>query len=156
MFSSLIGMLAGPLLDKLIAPLTNIFNQYINKQITEAQLKEKLQEALIAAAKDIEVSHANVLAQTYSSFMGAVTQSKLMQQVWAFVTLSQAFVLLWFQVGIPAVVTILGVRWASAGDTANWAYALVGACVGMGPLVLRTGPGASGGIASSLKSLIGK
>jgi len=154
--STIMSLIIGPLLDKLIGPLTDCYKAYINKQITEAQLREQIQALMVNAYSQIEVEHSETLGKTYASFMQAATQSKLLQAVWAFVTISQATMLLWFQIGIPAIVAVgLVDRWPSSGDTAQWAYALVGACVGMGPLVLRTGPG-TGSIAVMLKSLIGK
>ncbi|RZN01679.1 hypothetical protein CWO91_32995 [Bradyrhizobium genosp. SA-3] len=63
-----------------------------------------------------------------------------MQKVWGFAIISQLLVLLWHQVGIPAIVA-LGVitRYPSSGTTVEWAYLLVGALMGLGPMV-RAGP----------------
>lgn len=154
MFSSIVSMLAGPLLDKLIAPLTDIFKAYINKQITEAQLREQVQALLIGASKDIEVEHAEVLSRTYATFVDAMKSSVLIQRVWTIVVMSQLFILFWSQFAVPLLFAYgaLPHGW-HAGSTADWAYAVVLGLMGMGPIVLRTGPGAVG-MADRLKALI--
>ena len=102
--SMVFSALSGPILDKLIAPLTHIFDAYMNKQITEAQLREQLQALMLSTFKEIEVAHEQTLTAMYASFMGAVVQSPIMQRTWAFITISQGIMLLWFQVGIPVTV----------------------------------------------------
>lgn len=147
--SMVFSALSGPILDKLIAPLTHIFDQFINKQITEAQLREQMTVVLAGAFKEIEVAHAEMLTAMYQSFMGAVVQSKIMQRTWAFVTISQGIMLLWFQFGIPLIVALGLVKsWPSAGTTADWAYLLVGGLCGLG---LAT---KGSGVAGALKSLV--
>src|SRR5690606_5411041 len=112
-----------------------------------------LLEALLATFAEIEKAHADALAKTYASFMQAMAQSKLMQTVWGAVVISQLFVLLWHQAGIPALVYLTGAGYPSSGTTVEWAYLLLAGCLGMGPVVLRSGPGA-GNIGAQLKSLI--
>lgn len=68
--------------------------------------------------------------------------------------------ILWFQIGIPVTVLIVrhwveDFKFPGSGSTADWAYLLVAACLGMAPVVLRSGPGA-GGIADKLKAMVGK
>lgn len=153
LFSTVFSFLAGPLLDKIIAPLTHIFDAYINKQITEAQLREQVQALLIGAFKEIEVAHADALTKMYATMMGAAVQSPLIAGTWAFVTISQGVMLLWFQFGIPFIIAIGIVKsWPSAGSTADWSYALVGALLGLGMTLGKS----SGGIVGSLKALVGK
>jgi hypothetical protein len=155
--STILGWLAPNLVETLLAPLTTIFTAYVKKEITEAELKEKLTEALLSAFKEVEVAHADALAKTYASFMSAMAQNVMMQRIWSAVVLSQLGVLLWHQLGIPAIVA-LGIidRYPSSGSTVEWAYALIAACLGFGPMLLRAGPGASASVVTSLKGLIGK
>ncbi len=153
MFASIASAIAGPLVNALIAPFVTIFTAYINKQITIEQLRAQMTEALLTAFAEVEKSHADALAKTYDSFMQAASKNATMTRVWAAVTLSQLVVLLWHQMGIPAIVALgLVEKYPSSGGTVDWAYALVGACVGFGPLVLRTGPG--GPNLAALKSVI--
>lgn len=156
MFSAIFSALGGPIVDAILGNVKGIFEAYFNKQITEAQLREKLQEALVSAFAQVEAAHADALAKCYASFMDAMKQSVIMQRTWAAVVISQLFVLFWYQWIVPVIATwhLLGVqRYASAGTTVEWAYLLLAACLGMGPVVLRSGPGA-GNLAGTLKSLI--
>lgn len=139
--------------EGLVGKITGAFEAYFQKQITEAQLKAQVTEAALQTFKEVEVSANETLAKTYASFMGAAANNSLIRSVWAAVVLSQLAVLLWHQVGIPAYVHFSGHSWPSSGTTVEWAYLLVAALCGLGPLVLRSGPGAAsvGGIKSILR-----
>jgi hypothetical protein len=70
--------------------------------------------------------------------------SKIMQMVWAYVVCAETSVLVWVQVGIPYLAYHAGqanFQYPSAGATLDWAYLLVTACLGLGSVVLRAGPG---------------
>lgn len=154
MLSAILSSVGGAFFDKLFGNMRGAFEAYLNKQISLEELRAQMVVAAIAAAKDIEASHADALAKTYASFMDALKTSKLLQAVWASVTISQLLVLLWHQVGIPALVYFGHGPYPSSGGTVEWAYALLGGCVGFGPLVLRNGPGAIS--PEKLKALISK
>jgi hypothetical protein len=65
-----------------------------------------------------------------------------MQIMWAWTVGTQLFVLVWSQFFVPLLYAYgLLTSW-KAGTTGEWAYLLLGACLGTGPLVLRNGPGA--------------
>lgn len=157
MLSAILSSLGGAFIDHFLGTALKAFEAYNNKQISMEELRTQLKTALVDAAKAVEVSHSETLAKTYASFMGAVQQSRLMQIVWACVTLSQLSVLLWAQVGIPFFVmlmrqTIPGWNYPSSGATVEWAYLLLAGCVGMGSVVLRNGPGA-GNLTDRLKAM---
>jgi hypothetical protein len=159
-FSTIISALGGAFIDKFLGTALSAFKAYNEKQISMEELKTRLHLSMIDAAKSVEVAHAQALADTYKSFMGAVVQSKFMQTIWAAVTLSQLVVLLWHQIGIPFFVMIMrqyipGWTYPGSGSTVEWAYALLGACIGFGPMVLRTGP-AGGSITDKLKAMVGR
>jgi len=135
--ASVISAISGNLIDK----VSGMFEQYIKKEITKEQLRAQVDQALLSSFAEVEKSHADALAKTYDSFMRSLAQSKIMQVIWASVVLSQLFVLLWHQVGIPAFVYFTGDRYPSSGTTVEWAYLLLAGCLGMGPVVLRNGPG---------------
>lgn len=158
MLSAILSSLGGAFIDRFLGTALKAFEAYNNKQISMEELRTRLQLSLVDAAKAVEVSHSETLAKTYASFMGAVQQSKVMQFVWAAVTLSQLSVLLWAQVGIPFFVmlmrqTIPNWKYPSSGATVEWAYLLLAGCIGMGSVVLRKGPG-SGDLADRLKGLV--
>ncbi|MFL9829068.1 hypothetical protein, partial [Rhodoplanes sp. SY1] len=113
-------------------------------------------QALLATFRAVEVEAYQTLAKTYATMMDAATKSPLVRAVWAAVTLSQLAVLLWHQVGIPALVYVTGERYPSSGTTVDWAYALVFGCLGLGPMVMRSGPTGPGGLADTLKRAIGR
>jgi len=125
----------------LTGSLADAFKAYEQKQITLAELNAKVQEALISAFAEVQKSQSAALAQTFASFMDGAKNSKLMRAVWAIVVLTQLGVLLWAQVGAPAFVRVFGGEWPSSGSTVDWAYLLVAACLGLGPVVLNKGPG---------------
>jgi hypothetical protein len=138
----------------LTGSLADAFKAYEQKQITLAELNAKVQEALISAFAEVQKSQSAALAATFASFMDGAKNSKLMRVVWAIVVLTQLGVLLWAQVGAPAFVRMFGGEWPSSGSTVDWAYLLVAACLGLGPVVLNKGPGKVD--LSDLKTKIGK
>lgn len=138
MLSILAGLVTPTLITSLLSGAGDIFLKYQQNQITKAQLEEHLKEMILQAFTEVEQAYAKSLSDMYSSFMQAVVQSKIMQRTWATVVLSQTAVLVWAQLGVPAVVAAGWVeKWPSAGATIDWAYYLVGACLGFGPLVLK-------------------
>lgn len=159
MLSAIFSAVGGQLVDSLLGRVTGLFEAYFKKQISEAELRTKLHMALLETVREVEKAHADALAKTYASFMDAMKQSLLLQVVWAAVTLSQLFVLLWHQFGIPYIVYYMreagngDFRYPSSGTTVEWSYLLLAACVGMGPVVLRSGPGV-GTLTDRLKQMI--
>jgi hypothetical protein len=101
MLAAIFSTIGMPLINAFLEKGLDAFKAYENKQISIEQLKDQLYAAMTSAIKDIEVAHAEALAKTYASFMDAMKQSVLMQRVWASVVLSQLFVLLWAQLGVP-------------------------------------------------------
>ena len=155
MLSAIFSSMGASIVNAFLGKALEAFQAYNAKQISMEELRSRVNIAMAATFKEIEVSHAEALAKTYASFMQAMVQSRLMQLVWASVTISQLLVLLWVQVGVSTFVYLTGHPWPSSGKTSDWAYLLVAACVGMGPIVLRSGPG-EGTITEKLKAMTGK
>lgn len=157
MISAILRAVGGQFVDSLLGKVTGVFESYFKKEVSLAELRTQLLKALLETAAEIEKAHAEALAKTYASFMQAVVQSKLMQVVWGTVVISQTLVLLWHQIGIPALCFYVGNKacYPSSGTTVEWAYLLVVGLCGLGPVMLRSGHGA-GGVGAQLKSLIGK
>lgn len=160
MFASLIAALGGKFIDGFLTEATGLFKAYINKEITEAELREKLLSCMLQSAKSVEVAHAEALAKTYSAFMDTMGKSNLMRRAWAWTLGSQVFALFWYQWVVPFSTFIAhdyfgATRWffPSPGSTIEWAYLLIGGLCGMGPIVLRSGPGA-GQIVERLKAAV--
>lgn len=155
MFSAIISSLGGVFINKFFDGALQAFTAYQNKQISVEQLKDQLYGLMVNAARDIEVSHAEVLAKTYASFMDALKVTPILQRMWAWTVGTQLFILVWSQFFVPLLFAYQILPNWKAGTTGEWAYLLLGACLGMGPLVLRNGPGA-GSIADKLKGLTSK
>lgn len=143
MLSALLAALSGPLVDGLLGRITALVQSYLNKELSQAQLRAELERALLAAAAEVEKQHAETLAKSYAAFLATTRHSPLLQRAFAAVIYSQLGVLLWHQLGIPAYVAIAGRVYPSSGTTVEWAYLLLAACLGLGSVVLRAGPGAS-------------
>lgn len=154
MLSLILSTVGGAFFDKLFGNMRGAFEAYLNKQISLEELRAKMVVASLETAKEVEKSHADALAKTYASFMENMVKSRLLKVVWATVTLSQLCVLLWHQAGIPALVYFGHGPYPSSGSTVEWAYALLGGCIGLGPIVLRAGPGSVN--TDKLKAMISK
>lgn len=147
MLSTIIGALSGSvvkgLADTLFGKVESIFKEYFQGQVTKEQLLVELQKALLTSFVEVEKAHAESLSKTYQSFMDAAARNNKLAIAWAVVLYSQVVVLLWSQLGIPALCFFMGNRscWPSAGTTVDWAYALVAGLLGLGAVALRTGPG---------------
>ena len=154
MLSAILSSIGGAFLDKFFGAARDIFHDYTQGKISEAECRTRLLSALLDAAKAVEISHSETLAKTYASFMDAMKTSPLMQRMWAWTVGTQLFILVWSQFFVPLLFAYGLLPSWRAGTTGEWAYLLLGACLGMGPLVLRSGPGALN--MDKLKSLIGK
>lgn len=155
MFEGIIASIGGAFVDKLFGGVLDIAKQVINKQITEIEAKAKVQALVIDAAKSVEISHSEVLAKTYESFQQSMRGSALLQAAWVALFVTQTIALVWHQLGIPALCYSLGTTncYPSSGETIKWAYLLLMFMLGAGPIVLRSGPGADGGIMSKIGAL---
>lgn len=159
MLEAIFAKLGGAFLDRIFGGILDISKAIINKQITEVEAKKQLLSLFISGWKDVEVAHSNDLRETYKTFWTAADNDKsnLMKRMWAVTLGSQIFVLFWQQWVAPLLYAYgyMGKGWHDGG-TGVWSYALVGGLLGMGPLVLRSGPGAAALNADKLKALIGK
>lgn len=154
MFTTIISALGLPFINKFFDSAADMFKAYENKQISKEEAIDKLLGIMTGAARDVEVSHSETLAKTYDSFMGAMQKNLLLQYAWCAAVYSQIFVLVWAQFFVPLLFAFQILPNWKAGTTAEWAYLLVGSLLGMGPLVLRSGPGA-GNIAASIRGMLG-
>jgi hypothetical protein len=152
LFAKLGASAIGGLVNSILGPFLGLAESYFKKQISLAELKVKMGEAILSGFVSVEKSHAESVTATFSSFMTTVGNNKFMQWVWGFVVVSQTLVLIWHQAGIPAVVRIcrMGLAFESAawkscsypssGTSAEWAYLLIAALCGVGVAMLRAGP----------------
>lgn len=155
MLAAIFSQVGMSIINGMLDKALDAFKAYENKQISMEQLKDQLYASMLETIKAVEVAQAEALAKTYASFMDAMKQSLLMQRVWATVVLSQLFVLVWSQFFVPLLFAFALLPSWKAGTTGEWAYLLIGACLGMGPMILRAGPGA-GSLPERLRAIIGK
>ncbi|WP_027578498.1 hypothetical protein [Bradyrhizobium sp. Ai1a-2] len=137
-----------------IGKLADAFKAYEQKQISLAELQAKVAQALMECFSEVMRSETDALAKTFASFGQVMANSRLVRIVWAIIVLSQLGVLVWQQLGVPAVVYLWGGVWPSAGATIDWAYLLIAGMCGLGPVVLNAGPGKVN--VDALKTPIGK
>jgi hypothetical protein len=153
MLAAIFSQFGMSIINGMLDKALEAFKAYENKQISVEQLKDQLYGIMVQAVKEVEIAHAEAITKMYQSLMGAAVQSPLIARTWAFVTISQGMMLLWFQFGIPFIIAAGWVKsWPSAGSTADWAYALVGGLLGLGMTLGKS----SGSIADKFKSMIGK
>lgn len=133
MWATVLGIVMGPIVDA----VTKMYAANINKQISIEEFRTRVKLAVEDSFKEVAKSDNEAITKTYAAFMEAATKSRLMQVVWALVTVSQLLVLLWHQIGIPALVYLTGTHYPSSGSLVDWAYGLLGFCIGAGPLVLK-------------------
>lgn len=159
MLEAIFAKLGGVVLDRIFGGIVDIAKQVINKQITEIEARKQMGMLFMTAFKEIEVSHAQVLAETYKTFWSAASDDKsnIMKVMWAAALGSQIFVLFWSQWCVPLAFAYGWLPSWKAGTTAEWSYLLIAGLLGMGPTVLRSGPAAgnAGGIVGMLKTLVG-
>jgi len=154
MIGTIIGGVVTSVANNAIGKVADAFSAHQNKQISIAELEAQVKKAMLDAFAEIEKAAYEALAKTFDSFTKAMVQSKILQIMWAATVGSQLFVLLWHQFGIPFVVFMgYAKTYPSSGTTVEWAYLLLAGCLGMGPVVLRNGPGA-GNIAEQIKGLV--
>lgn len=152
----ILGPIIKAFADSALGKISDAFIAYQNKQISQAQLEAQVKEAMIAAFAEVEKAMYEAMAKTFDSFMKQLPKSRLMKAVWASVAISQLLVLLWHQVGIPVLCYNVGTKacFPSSGSTVEWAYLLLGGCIGLGPMVLKSS--SFGDVAGQLKNLVKK
>lgn len=133
MIASLLKLLTGGLVDKVI----DLGQAYFNKQISEAEFRSRVAIAAQETAAKIEASWAQAASETAKATHGSLASSPILQRAWAAVLILQVVVLVWYQLGAPAYLLITGAAWPDPGVSLEWAYLLVAAMIGAGPLVMR-------------------
>lgn len=121
------------LLDKLI----NIYTLKQTGRISEAEFQFKASVALQESKADIEKAWAEASAKMVESVQATVRASSIIQKAYAIILFVQLFVLVWYQLGVSAFTIITGAVWPAPIASIEWAYLLIAAMIGAGPLVYR-------------------
>lgn len=135
MLGTLLSWLTGGFVDKLVG----LGESYFRKEISEAQYRAEVEKAAKDAATKTEQAWADASARIAASNADMVKSSVTLQRAWAAVLFLQVAVLTFYQVGAGAFEVITGTPWPDPGVRLEWAYLLIGAMVGAGPLVFRRG-----------------
>ncbi|WP_316197071.1 hypothetical protein [Bradyrhizobium sp. SZCCHNS3053] len=151
MFTSILSALGLPFINKFFDTAASIFVSYNNKQISKEEAIDKLLAAMLQAARDIEVAHAEALTKIVLGFYDAMKTSRILQLGWLVTLLSQVFVLSWAQWAVPFLIWTYGGSYPSNGELVQWAYLLIAFQLGGGPVILRAGPG-KGSIVADMRA----
>ena len=135
MIGTVLGWLTGGFADKLVA----LGQSYFQKQISAAQYEAEVKKAASEAASKVEASWADASAKIAASTGDMIKSSAILQRAWAITLFLQVAVLVFYQLVAPAFAVITGQAWPDPGVSLEWAYLLVGAMIGAGPLVFRRG-----------------
>jgi hypothetical protein len=130
---AIVKILTGGLVDKVF----DLGQAYLNKQISEAEFRAKVEIAAQETAAEIEQSWAQAATDTAKATQATLKASPILQRAWAATLFLQVVVLVWYQIGAPAFQVITGTAWPNPGISLEWAYLLVATMIGAGPLVLR-------------------
>lgn len=136
MIASLIArILTGGLLDKIL----EAYRLRQEGKISEAEFQSRVEVAAHENAAKIEQAWAETAKSTVAATQATLSSSSVLQRAWGSVLFLQVAVLVWYQVGASAYAVITGGRWPDPGVSLEWAYLLIAAMIGAGPLVLRRG-----------------
>lgn len=132
---SVISWLTGGFLDKIV----DLGKTYIKDQTSRAEFEKDVRIAGQEAAVKMEEAWSQALAETTKATTAMVASSPVLQRAWAAVMIIQVVVLLWYQVGTSVFEIVSGTKWPDPMADISWAYLLIGAMIGAGPLVFKRG-----------------
>lgn len=132
MIGAILQFLTGGLVDK----ITDLGKAYLQRQVSEAEFRAEVEKATQEAAAKIEEGWAKAATQITAEVQASIRQSPVLQRAYAVTLFLQLAVLVFYQVGAPAYAVITGTAWPSPGVSLEWAYLLVAAMIGAGPLIV--------------------
>lgn len=115
-------ILTGGLLDKLL----EAYKLRQDGKISEAEFRAQVQIAAEETA-----------AETAKATHDSLGKSAILQRAWAATLFLQVGVLVFYQLIAPGFQIVTGTAWPNPGISLEWAYLLVAAMIGAGPLVMR-------------------
>ena len=137
---TILKILSAPFVGSLVDRISGIAEAYIKKEISEAEFRAQTNQAVVGAFAEVEKAWADAATKQYAEFQQTLRSSPVVQRAFVAVIVTQLIVLLWYQVGVPALVYLAGRPWPSAGATVEWAYLLLALCLGGGAYVFREPP----------------
>lgn len=122
----------------LLGTVNSVIDAVAKKQMSADEAKAKVEASWAEAWAKAEAAWADAAAKMYAEAQETIrssfnARSWVTRNAWAFVVISQTFVLLWYQVGIPVFIKIFGGTFPRTGDDLlQWAYLLVAGALGIG------------------------
>lgn len=133
MIAAIVKLLTGGLVDRVL----DLGQAYLKKEIDKAEFESRVRIAAEETAAKVEASWADATASVARATQSTLKSSAILQRAWAAVLFLQVAVLVFYQIGAPAYRVMTGSAWPDPGVSLEWAYLLVAAMIGAGPLVLR-------------------
>ena len=121
----------------LTSQILEAWKLYREGKVSEAEFESRVKISGKEAEAKIEAAWAEASSKITESVQSTVRASPVIQRAYAIVLFLQLFVLVWYQLGVPAYQVITGVPWPAPGASIEWAYLLIAAMIGAGPLVMR-------------------
>ena len=134
----LAALFAPAVISAIFGAGVDLFKQYQQGKITLAQLQQQLGIIAMQEATKVEQINADMVVKTYAEFNETLKFSPWVRYVWGIVTLSQCFVLFWYQWAVPFIVWKYGGSFPPASDLLlEWGYGLLVLLVGGGAVAIR-------------------
>ena len=133
----MIAIIAKILTGGLTGQILEAWKLYREGKVSEAEFESRVAIASKEAEAKVEEAWAETAAKVTSSVQSTVRASQVIQRAYAIVLFIQLFVLVWYQLGAPAFTIITGAAWPAPMASIEWAYILIAAMIGAGPLVYR-------------------
>lgn len=133
----MIGTILSWLTGRFVNKITDLGKAYLHRQVSEAEFRAEVEKTAHETADKVQEAWAEAFAKMAESVQQSVRKSPVIARAYAIVLFLQLFVLVWYQLGAPAYQVITGTAWPDPAADIEWAYLLIGAMVGAGPLVFR-------------------
>ena len=121
--------ITGSLGDKLL----ELYKLRQDGKITQAEYDRDV----AIAKEDTQVKLQETAAKMLESVQQTIRSSPVIQRAYAVVMFMQLFILVWYQFGVSAFKLATGVEWPAPVASIEWAYLLIAAMIGVGPLVYK-------------------
>jgi hypothetical protein len=137
------GIIANILVPAFFKPFldaaTGIFREYQQGKISMEQMKTQLTVLAMETFAKNEATYADMVVKTYGNFVDLVKTSRAVRAAYVYCVVTQASVLLWYEVGVPLLVWFYpGSHFPSPGDVLlQWGYGLLILLVGGGMIAIK-------------------
>lgn len=133
LLAKIVSWLTGGFVDRIVG----LAESYIKTEGDKARFESEVRQAAQEAAASVQKAWAEASASIVASTQDTLKASPILQRAYAIVLFLQLVVLVWYQIGAPAYQVVTGTSWPAPMASIEWAYLLIGAMVGAGPLVFK-------------------